>query len=160
MASKNMATELVILMGLQASGKTTFRRARFDATHVVVSKDDFRNNRRPERRQRSLIEDALSSGRAVVVDNTNVRREDRLRLIEQAKAHSARIVGYFFVSSLEASLERNATRTGRELVRVVGVKAAAKALVVPSLDEGFDELYEVRISPGGFDVQNYGATSR
>ena len=31
--------ELVLLVGLQASGKSTFRRERLDATHVVVSKD-------------------------------------------------------------------------------------------------------------------------
>jgi hypothetical protein len=42
--------ELVILVGLQASGKTTFRQMRFDGTHVIVSKDLLRNNRRPQSR--------------------------------------------------------------------------------------------------------------
>jgi len=42
--------EIVILVGLQGSGKSSFRRSRFDATHVVVSKDNFRSNRRPARR--------------------------------------------------------------------------------------------------------------
>jgi predicted kinase len=39
--------ELVILIGLQAAGKTTFRQRRFDRTHIVVSKDNFSNNRSP-----------------------------------------------------------------------------------------------------------------
>jgi hypothetical protein len=48
------ALESVVLIGLQASGKTTFRQAKFDATHVIVSKDLFRNNSKPQRRQMQL----------------------------------------------------------------------------------------------------------
>jgi predicted kinase len=147
--------ELVVLVGLQASGKTTFRNERFAATHVVVSKDDFRNNSRPERRQQFLIDEALSSGRSVVVDNTNVRREQRVALIEQARAHSARVVGYCFPLCVEDSLRRNAQRTGRALVPEVGIRATAKAWVAPDLAEGFDALFEVRIADGGFRVQDY-----
>jgi hypothetical protein len=76
--------ELLILIGLQASGKSTFRRSRFDDTHCVVSKDDFPNNRRPARRQERL-RDALECRKPVVVDNTNPRREDRQPLIELAR---------------------------------------------------------------------------
>jgi predicted kinase len=67
--------ELVILIGLQASGKTTFRQMRFDGTHVIVSKDLLRNNRRPQSRQMRLIEAALTANQSVVVDNTNPRLE-------------------------------------------------------------------------------------
>jgi predicted kinase len=66
-----MAAELVILVGLQASGKSTFFREQFAATHEHVSKDLLRNNRTRNRRQRELIEAALWAGRPVVVDNTN-----------------------------------------------------------------------------------------
>jgi predicted kinase len=47
--------ELAILVGLQASGKSSFYRARFAATHELVSKDLLRNNSKPERRQRRAI---------------------------------------------------------------------------------------------------------
>jgi len=33
--------ELIILVGLQASGKSTFVRERFEASHTIVSKDNF-----------------------------------------------------------------------------------------------------------------------
>jgi predicted kinase len=147
--------ELVVLVGLQASGKTTFRNERFVATHVVVSKDDFRNNSNPERRQQFLIREALASGRSVVVDNTNVRREHRVALIEQARAHAARVVGYCFQPSVADSLKRNAQRSGRARIPDVGIKATAKVWVPPSLAEGFDALFEVRIVEGGFSVQDY-----
>jgi len=42
--------ELIIFMGLQASGKSTFYRSRFAATHAYVSKDMLRNNKQPGRR--------------------------------------------------------------------------------------------------------------
>src|SRR3954447_1481702 len=105
--------ELIILIGLQASGKSAFRRHRFDATHVVVSKDNFPNNRRPARRQENLVREALELGRPVVVDNTNPRREDRQLLIQLARAFSVPSIGYFLRSSVEQSLQRNALRTGR-----------------------------------------------
>jgi len=55
--------ELVILVGLQASGKTSFYRSHLAATHVHVSKDLMRNNRSPARRQVQLIAEALAAGR-------------------------------------------------------------------------------------------------
>jgi hypothetical protein len=73
--------ELVIFVGLQASGKSTFFRERFAATHEHVSKDLFRNNRDRNRRQAQLIEAALGKGVSVVVDNTNPTVEDRRSLI-------------------------------------------------------------------------------
>src|SRR3712207_3401321 len=68
--------ELVVFAGLQASGKSTFFRTYFATTHALVSKDLFRNNRNPNRRQTHLIEAALSAGRSVVVDNTNPTTAD------------------------------------------------------------------------------------
>ena len=77
-----MDVELVILLGLQASGKSTFFRERFAATHEHVSKDLFRNNRNRNRRQRELVEAALGAGCSVVVDNTNPTVQERRLLIE------------------------------------------------------------------------------
>src|SRR5262249_16938154 len=104
-----MPLEMVILIGLQASGKSTFAR-RFAATHRIVSKDDFPNNRRPERRQRQLIEEALAAGQSVLVDNTNPTPEVRAALIGLARQSGAAVVGYYFESRLADCKERNAQR--------------------------------------------------
>jgi len=135
--------ELVILVGLQAAGKTTFRRRRFDDTHVVVSKDDFPNNRRPARRREQLIRESLGARQSVVVDNTNARREDRERLVLIAREFSARVAAYFLPSTVEESLARNARRDGRARVPDVGIYSTAKAFAAPSWSEGFDDLYRV-----------------
>ena len=73
--------ELVVFVGLQASGKSTFFRERFAETHEHVSKDLFPKNRNKNRRQEHLLRAALSAGRSMVVDNTNPTPEDRRPLV-------------------------------------------------------------------------------
>jgi len=51
--------EMVILIGLQASGKSTYFRVYFAATHEHISKDQMRNNKHRGRKQEQLIEEAL-----------------------------------------------------------------------------------------------------
>jgi predicted kinase len=141
--------EIVLLVGLQGSGKSTFYRAHYAATHVLVSKDRFRNNRRPQRRQMQLIEDALKEGCSVVVDNTNPTVEDRAPIITLARSYGARAVGIFLDSCLSDCLERNACRSGRERVPDKALHITHKRLRKPRLGEGFDQLYQVRLTPEG-----------
>jgi predicted kinase len=144
-----MAAELVILVGLQASGKSTFFRERFAATHEHVSKDLLRNNRNRNRRQRELIEAALWAGRPVVVDNTNPAVEDRRPLVGLGRESGARIVGYYFESGVRECLARNACKAR---VPNVAIYATAKRLVPPSRTEGFDELLCVQLNGSAFEV--------
>ncbi len=150
-----MDAELIIFVGLQASGKSTFFHEGFAATHEHVSKDLFRNNRNRNRRQGQLVGAALRSGRPVVVDNTNPTAEDRRPLVELGRRFGARIVGYHFDSGVRDCLARNARREGKKRVPDVAVFATAKRLVPPSRDEGFDELYRVRLDGQAFEVRAY-----
>lgn len=76
--------ELVIFTGLPGSGKSTYFREHFAATHVHVSKDLMPNARGREDRQRMQIEAALAAGRSVAVDNTNPSREAHARVPDVA----------------------------------------------------------------------------
>lgn len=146
--------ELVIFVGLQASGKSTFFRERFAATHAHVSKDLFRNNRNRNRRQAQLIEAALGKGVSVVVDNTNPTAGDRMSLIRLGRRFGAEIVGYYFDSTVRQSIGRNRQRAGADQVPDVAVYATAKKLERPAYREGFDELFSVRITgDSAFDVR-------
>ena len=148
--------EVIVLIGLQGAGKSTFRGQRFSETHAVVSKGLLRNNRRPERRQQHLITAALASGLSVVVDGTNSSVEDRAAVIATARASSAHVIGYFFESPLGECAARNQRRPERTRVPDVGLFAAAKRLVRPSRMEGFHELWTVRTLPDlRFDVLAY-----
>lgn len=151
-----MPPELVILIGLQGAGKSTFYRSTFQGTYNWVSKDRFRNNRNPARRQRRLIEEALQAGRSVVVDNTNPTVVDRGELIALGRALGACVVGYYFESRLVDCLERNRQRPGKERVPDAALHATRKRFQAPSLAEGFDRLYFVRLlGAAGFDVQEW-----
>ncbi len=147
--------ELVIFVGLQASGKTSFYQARFARTHELVSKDRMPNNRNPTRRQLVLVEEALRAGRSVVVDNTNARAADRLPLVVLGHALGARVVGYYFESRVEDCLERNRGRAGKARVPDVALYATRKRLEAPSYAEGFDALYFVRMDAGGWEVAEW-----
>jgi predicted kinase len=135
--------DLVVLAGLQGSGKTTFYRARFAETHAHVSKDLFRHDHDKARRQRHLVEAAAADGLSVVVDNTSVRREDRAELVTLARVLGMRPVLYWFPPDPGASLARNQRREGKARVPRVAVFATLKRLAPPVADEGFAEAYEV-----------------
>ncbi|OKJ99052.1 kinase [Amycolatopsis sp. CB00013] len=146
--------EVVILIGLQASGKSTFFRRVFADTHVHLSKDHFPNAKQRQRRQLRMLAEALEEGRSVVVDNTNPSPEEWTPLIEVARRHGARVSGYWFPPDLEGSQERNARRSGKTRVPDVGLYATLKRLRRPSAEDGFDELYTVGFDgEGGFVVE-------
>jgi predicted kinase len=146
--------ELVVFVGLQASGKSSFFRERFATTHEHVSKDLFRNNKNRNRRQAHLIEGALRAGSSVVVDNTNPTVEDRRPLIQVGREFGAEIAGYYFDSTVRQCVERNRRRAGKAQVPDVAIYATAKRLERPSYSEGFDELFRVRLTDdSGFEVR-------
>ena len=138
------APECVILVGLPGAGKSTFVRSRFP-DHTHVSKDTLpRHARDKQARQDAAIRTALSTGRPVVVDNTNVTPADRASVIAIARECGARVVGYYFDVTTREAIARNAGREGRAKVPKVAIFTSAKKLVPPMLDEGFDELHTVR----------------
>ncbi|MEO0533746.1 MAG: ATP-binding protein [Cyanobacteria bacterium P01_A01_bin.123] len=146
--------ELVILIGLQASGKSTFFQTRFANTHVHISKDLMRNNKNRRRRQSQLLVEALAAGQSVVVDNTNPTVAERADLIQQGQQYGAEIIGYYFESTLSKCLDRNQQRAGKAKIPEVGLYATIKKLVKPTYAEGFDRLFHVAIAAGNtFRVQ-------
>ena len=134
-----MTLSLVLLVGLPASGKSTYYFQHFAATHVHVSKDLLPRGARQE----TLVEMALAAGKSVVVDNTNPSPAVRAPLIALARRHGARIVGYFFEVDVKTALVRNRQREGNARVPDVALFVTKKKLVPPSYDEGFDEIHVI-----------------
>lgn len=137
--------ECVILIGLPGAGKSSLYREKFAGTHLHVSKDLWPNATKREDRQRKLIEEALASGKSVVIDNVNPTVADRAALIGIARTHGARVIGYFFDVNTRTAVARNAERTGRGKVPNVAIFTAAKRLQLPTRAEGFDQLFRVTI---------------
>lgn len=135
--------QLVILMGMQACGKSTFYRENFFFTHMRISLDMLKTRHR----ERELVKRCLALKQRLVIDNTNPALEDRARYIEPAREHGFEVVGYFFQSNLQDALRRNRKRTGKHRIPDAGLRHTAKRLVAPTMDEGFDVLYHVRLAP-------------
>ena len=139
--------ECVILVGLPAAGKTTFYRRCFAATHRHISKDLWPNATGRDARQRRAVDEALSAGASVVVDNTNPTRAERAAIVNAARAHGARVVCYFFDVTTREAVGRNAGRTGRERVPKVAIFTVAKRLERPAPEEEFDQLFRLQLRP-------------
>ena len=142
--------EMVLLMGVQAAGKSTFCRERFYDTHVRINLDMLKTRTREE----LMVRACFFSKTPFVVDNTNPTKSDRQRYIPDAKEARYKIVGYYLSSRIEDALQRNATR--EKVIPEGGVRRTFQKIELPSRDEGFDELYYVRIDPDrplGFIVE-------
>jgi predicted kinase len=147
--------DLAVLVGLQASGKSTFCRRHLMDRHVLVSKDRFpRGARGKQARQMRLVEEALAEGRSVAVDNTNPSPDEWRPLVEAGHAHGALVTAYWFPPDPAGSMRRNAVRPGRERVPDAGVRATLARLRHPTPADGFDAVFEVRFDGrGGFTVR-------
>lgn len=147
--------QLVILVGLPGSGKTAFQRERPD--WVVVSKSSirqamFRCSYDPSHEPTvdrvfaaSLVE-ALDSPSAIVcVDEPNLRRADRARLIELADAFERQAMAYVMApaspDALFERLQRNLRRLALEQPHL---------RVCPFPRREFDVLVE-QVEPAGDD---------
>ena len=133
--------EAVLLIGIQGAGKTTFYRERFFETHVRISLDLLKTRYR----EKVFLSACLLAKQRFVVDNTHPTAAERARTIEPAREAGFRIVGYFFPPDVRASIARNAKRPTP--IPVQGLLGTAKRLQPPRRAEGFDALYQVRLTP-------------
>ena len=141
---------LILLVGIPASGKTTFcYRILEDRNLDYVSLDVLGTRAR----ERAACEAALAARRSIVIDNTNVTKTLRVRYIAPAKAAGYRVVGLFFQSVVADCLARNEQREGKAKVKRLAVLGMSAQLELPSKDEGFDNLFFVRIADGLFEIE-------
>jgi predicted kinase len=133
--------EAIILIGIPACGKSSFCKQRLTDSHIRINLDMLRTRHR----EQVLIKACLAAKQPLVVDNTNPTVEDRARYIQLAKATGFSVVGYYFQSQVQASVQRNATRIGDARVSDKAIFSIAKQLEMPSYAERFDDLFYVRL---------------
>jgi predicted kinase len=141
-----LTPEVVIFIGLPGAGKTTLYNERFAGTHVHISKDRMKSNRRPELRQQQLLREALVAGHSVVIDNTNPSVATRAPLLQIAREMGARTSAYYFDVPKQICVQRNKQRAGKAKVPDVAIYVTASKLKPPQAEEGFDQEYTV--TPG------------
>ncbi len=137
--------EVIVFVGIQATGKSTYYSRQFGSTHIRINLDMLRTRRR----ERILVSACIEAQQSFVVDNTNPTQMDRLRYLEPALAANFVAVGYYFQSRLRDAQIRNASRAPEWVVPEVGLRATSAKLERPSYDEGFTKLYYVSINAEG-----------
>ena len=141
--------QLIIFTGVQASGKSSFYLLNLAHSHLRINLDMLKTRHR----ENIIFEAGLASKTQMVIDNTNPTKADRARYIQRAKDAGFEVISYYFETDLESTLERNSHRIGKANIPEVGVRATYKKLEIPSLDEGFDEIFKVKILGNrGFDI--------
>ena len=141
--------QLIIFIGVQASGKSTFYKQNFYNTHLRLNLDMLKTRHR----ENILFEAGLASRTKMVIDNTNPTRQDRERYMQRAKDAGFEVIAYYFETDLKSTLERNSQREGKFNIPEVGICATYKKLGVLSLDEDFDEIFQVKtVGNRGFTV--------
>jgi predicted kinase len=165
--------ELVILVGIQASGKTTYYRRYMENDYRHVSLDNWRGKGNIRKKEYDAIvaglrEVAASGGekRGLVVDNTNTTAATRRRYFDYALEFFRNtgclvwMIAYFFDEDLESCLKRNAERPKDVApgtpyyVPPEAIASFQQRLEPPTHEEGFQKVFRVRITEeGGFRVE-------
>ena len=145
------AKDMIIFIGIPASGKTTFYQQNFAEKHVHISLDILHTRNR----EANMLKDTLISAKSCVIDNTNVSVAERAKYIETGKRYGYKVIGYYFRSSIDECRIRNDRRQGRKQVPEVALRNKAAHLEHLSMQEGFDELYYVKIVDDKFEITQY-----
>ena len=142
----------IILIGIPASGKSTFCKERLFDTHLRLNLDMLKTRHR----EKLLLQACIAAQQPFVVDNTNASPAERERFITPAREAGFKVIGYYFSSKVQEALERNRQREGKARIHDSGILGTAGRLKLPVKIEGFDELWYVRMDGnGGFLIEEW-----
>lgn len=142
--------QVIIFIGIQASGKSTFYEKMLSGRgYVHINLDTLRTRHQ----EKLAMQACYDRGASFVVDNTNPERTDRQRYIPEAKAQGYEVIGIFFQSILKDCIERNEQRE-RQVPRIA-IPCTQNKLQLPTYTEGFDKLYFARIAEEGFEITDW-----
>ena len=154
-----------MLIGLPASGKTTYATAKESEGFVRVSSDDVRHDlfgdggyTKQEQAQvfgevNKRITDALVNGKNVIMDATNLTRKHRIETMNRLPIGVNNITARLFLSPIDKLIKRNASRD--YAVPEDTYDRMLKHFDPPSmLIENFDKI-EMVFEDGPYDMSPY-----
>ena len=154
--------ELVIFIGIPASGKSTESKKYRDMGYEVLSSDEIRYkimngvslaevsqeeqnkiNHEVFETIRIRTHEALQNGKSVVMDATNLNRKLRMEFLDQFKSYNCKKRCALFITPADTCLERNRKRTGTALVPENVMQWMLSVFECPYYWEGWDEITPV-----------------
>lgn len=140
---------MLIFTGIPASGKTSFYNQYFKNDYKHINLDTLKT-----RYQETLaIQEGFKHKENLVIDNTNITKEERQKYISAGKENNYKIIGYYFKSSINECIERNEKRENK--IPRTAVANKFNHLELPDFNEGFDELYYVSIEDNEFKTKQW-----
>lgn len=145
-----------MMIGLQASGKTSYVEKHAPKDAVIISPDRIRkevfNVEYDPVVEEGVwgtffrqLELALRDKKKVIVDNTNVTRSGRASIIRVARRYNVPVIGYWFKVPIEECLKRNQIRERKVPEQMI--QNMQRMFDEPKLEEGFQEIKEIGFVP-------------
>ena len=102
--------KIIVLVGVPGSGKSTYAKQLKKQGYVIISQDTLGN------REKCLLETrkALSDGKSVVIDRTNVNRKQRKFFIDISRTYGVPCHCEVFQTPITVCLDRVKTRVNHE----------------------------------------------
>ena len=154
--------QLIMLVGIPASGKSTYCQKFAQQGYVVLSSDAIRLEIKEQLDSGKIVmpsntnlnsmvfdnvflkaKELLSSGKSVVVDATNLGRKRRMNFIKHLYKVQFRKICYLFITSPEVCLERNSKRAGYARVPDESMYNMFCSFQCPNYWDGFDEIVPI-----------------
>lgn len=141
--------ELIIFVGLPASGKSTFAK-----NHLIPNGYTWinRDTLKTPAKCKKAIKESFTEGKSAVLDNTSPTAKVRKEYISIAKKCGVPVRCFYFNTSDELASHLNFYRermTEGKIRRIprVAFNVYKKRFEAPSMDEGFTEIATVKFTP-------------
>ena len=143
-------TEVVLLVGCPASGKSTFAKRYLQSKgYIIVNRDTLKTQEKCER----TVKESLVAGQSVVVDNTNPSQEARQSYVKIATTLGIPVRCFSFETSVEQAHHMNycrqlVTHGKQRRVPPVGYNVFKSRYVAPDAkNEGLKEVLKIPFVP-------------
>jgi predicted kinase len=145
--------EVIFLVGIPTSGKSTFSNQQKYKNYARVSSDDILQEIAKERQQSyntifkanirfaqiammKVLRKAVEENKSILWDQTNITKKQRREKLKHIPSHYKKTAVYFVVP-LETALKRNTQRPGKVIPPEV-LEKMIEDYELPTLEEGFD----------------------
>lgn len=138
--------EVIFLVGLPASGKSTYAKELAKKGYLVFSSDDYRertgitSNAVVFRDLMRQIKNAVRAGHSCVLDATNLRSVNRIDMILEIEETGAVITCDVFTTPADICKERNRKRENRHGVTDEVIDKLLATYEQPRRCEGFAQI--------------------
>ena len=136
--------ELILMVGLPASGKSTIAK-RFFKDYVYINMDILKTKSKCLK----LAKESIKNNKSIVIDNTNIDKKTRKEYIDIAKESNYLVRSIVMDVDKEFALHLNNIRSiikGIKPVPKIAYNVLLKKYQIPTKDEGIDKIKNIKLN--------------